>query len=302
MEYVLQTNNLSKIYAGKYVVDHVNMNIKRGDIYGFIGKNGAGKTTLIRMVAGLALPTQGDMRLFGSTQLGEQRKRIGTTIENPALYPSMTARQNLEYYVKLYGIPEKDAVDNILELVGLQGTNKKKSKNFSLGMKQRLAIAIALLGNPDFLMLDEPTNGLDPFGIKQMRELLLELNKKGITILISSHILGELSKIATVYGIINNGVLVEEFNKNELMERCKRCIKIKVDDTRKAITIIEDKLGTVEFDVLPDNIIRLFSHTDKVSEVNKQLVLGDVAVDSIGLVGQDLEGYFVELMEEKNND
>ncbi|WP_455714170.1 ABC transporter ATP-binding protein [Anaerosporobacter sp.] len=302
MEYVLQTNNLSKVYAGKYVVDHVNMNIKRGDIYGFIGKNGAGKTTLIRLIAGLALPTQGDIQLFGSTGLDEQRRRIGTTIENPALYPSMTARQNLEYYVRLYGIPEKDAVDNILELVGLENTNKKKSKNFSLGMKQRLSIAISLLGNPDFLMLDEPTNGLDPFGIKQMRELLLELNKKGITILISSHILGELSKIATVYGIINNGVLVEEFNKNDLEERCKRCIKIKVDDTRKAITIIEDKLSTVEFDVLPDNIIRLFSHTEQVSEVNKQLVLGDVAVESIALAGQDLEGYFVELMEGKDND
>lgn len=302
MEYVLQTNNLTKKYAGKCVVDHVNMNIKRGDIYGFIGKNGAGKTTLIRMVAGLALPTQGDMRLFGSTELNEQRRRIGTTIENPALYPNMTAKQNMEYYVRLYGVPEKDVIDNILELVGLQNTGKKKSKNFSLGMKQRLAIAIALLGNPDFLMLDEPTNGLDPFGIKEMRELLLDLNKKGITILISSHILGELSKIATVYGIINNGVLVEEFNKHELAERCERCIKIKVDDTRKAITIIEEKLGIIEYDVLPDNTIRLFNNTDKVSEVNKQLVLGDIAVESITHVGQDLEGYFVELMEEKNND
>ena len=151
-------------------------------------------------------------------------------------------------------------------------------------------------------MLDEPTNGLDPFGIKEMRELLLELNKKGITILISSHILGELSKIATAYGIINNGVLVDEFNKNELMERCKRCIKIKVDDTKKAIAIIEDKFGTVEYDVLPDDRIRLFSHIDKVSDVNKQLVLGDIAVESIRVVGQDLEGYFVELMEGKNND
>lgn len=302
MEYVLQTNNLTKTYAGKCVVDHVNMNIKRGDIYGFVGKNGAGKTTLIRMVAGLALPTQGDIKLFGSKELSEQRRRIGTTIENPALYPHMTARQNLEYYVRLYGIPEKDVIDNLLKLVGLENTNKKKSKNFSLGMKQRLAIAIALLGNPDFLMLDEPTNGLDPFGIKEMRELLLELNKKGITILISSHILGELSKIATAYGIINNGVLVDEFNKNELMERCKRCIKIKVDDTKKAIAIIEDKFGTVEYDVLPDDRIRLFSHIDKVSEVNKQLVLGDVAVESIRVVGQDLEGYFVELMEGKNND
>ncbi|WP_310603281.1 ABC transporter ATP-binding protein [Anaerosporobacter sp.] len=297
MDYILQTNNLTKIYSKKSVVSNVNMNIKRGDIYGFIGKNGAGKTTLIRMVVGLALPTQGDVELFGSTELNVQRKRIGTTIENPALYPNMTARENLEYYVRLYGVPEKDAIDEMLKLVGLEDTGKKKSKNFSLGMKQRLAIAIALLGNPDFLLLDEPMNGLDPFGIKEMRELLLELNKKGITILISSHILGELSKIATRYGIINNGVLVDEFTKDELAERCRRCIKIKVDDTQRATTIIEEKFGTTEFDVLPDNIIRIFSHVDKVSEVNRQLVLGDVAVERIATAGQDLEGYFVELME-----
>ncbi|WP_167957559.1 ABC transporter ATP-binding protein [Anaerosporobacter faecicola] len=302
MEYILQTNNLTKIYGGKSVVDHVNMTIKKGDIYGFIGKNGAGKTTLIRMVAGLAHPTQGEIKLFESNDLDKQRKRIGTTIENPALYPNMTAKQNLEYYVKLYGIPEKDAVDQVLKLVGLEDTKRKKSKNFSLGMKQRLAIAIALLGNPDFLMLDEPTNGLDPFGIKEMRELLLRLNKQGITILISSHILGELSKIATVYGIINNGILVEEYTKQELEERCKRCLKIKVDDTKKASMILEENFQTVEYDVLPENIIRVFDPIDCSGEINRKLVLSGVTVESISLVGQDLEGYFVELMEGKNHD
>lgn len=300
MEYVLQTENLSKVYSKKTVVNKVSMHIKKGDIYGFIGKNGAGKTTLIRMVAGLAIPAAGDIKLFDSNELGKQRSRIGITVENPALFPNMTAKQNLEYYVRLYGVPEKDAIQNVLKTVGLEDTKRKKSKNFSLGMKQRLAIAISLLGNPDFLMLDEPMNGLDPIGIKDMRELLLDLNKKGITILISSHILGELSKIATVYGIINNGNLVEEFTQEELDSRCRRCIKIKVNDTERAVTIIENELHTTEYDILPENVIRLFNHSEQTGELNRLLIMGGVEVDSIEAVGQDLEGYFLNLMEEEN--
>lgn len=302
MDYVLRTNQLTKRYGGKTVVDNVSMNIRQGDIYGFIGKNGAGKTTLIRMIAGLAKPDSGDLTLFGSTDLDLHRRRIGTTIESPALFPNLTARQNLEYYVRLFGIAEKDCIDRMLEKVNLMNAGKKKSKNFSLGMKQRLAIAIALLGSPDFLMLDEPTNGLDPFGIKEMRELFISLQKQGITILISSHILGELSKIATSYGIINNGILVDEFTKEELEDRCKRCLKIEVDDVKKASLVLENVIQTSDYDVLPDNTIRLFGHLHDTGMVNTQLVMNGVTVITSSLVGQDLEGYFLELMEVGKHD
>ena len=223
MDYVLQTYDLTKNFRNKPAVNKVNMNVKKGEIYGFIGKNGAGKTTLIRMVAGLAKPTEGSIKLFNSNNLDEQRVKTGTLIENPAIYPNLTAKQNLYYYCRLLGIDPSATIDSTLALVGLSDTGKKKAKNFSLGMKQRLAIAIALLGDPEFLMLDEPINGLDPSGIREVRELVLRLNKeRNITILISSHILGELSKIATCYGIINNGILVDEFSKEELEERCSR--------------------------------------------------------------------------------
>lgn len=212
MDYVLKTEHLTKVYGKQKALNQVSMRVKKGAIYGFIGKNGAGKTTFMKMVAGLAPQTEGTIELFGSKDLENQRKRIGSLIENPGVYANMTARENLEVIRRSFGIPEKQTVDDTLAFVGLAGNNKKKVKNFSMGMKQRLGLAISLLGNPDFLILDEPMNGLDPEGIKEIRELLLKLNReRGITILISSHILGELSKMATHYGIIKDGILVEEF-------------------------------------------------------------------------------------------
>lgn len=222
METILRTNHITKRYGHQAVVNNLSMTIHRGDIYGFIGKNGAGKTTLIRMITGLAKPSDGNILLFGSPQLLDGRSKIGTVIESPALYPGMTARQNLIAQCKLQGIADLSQADEILQLVGLDDTGRKKAKNFSLGMRQRLAIAIALIGNPEFLILDEPTNGLDPEGIKEIRELIVKLNKeRKITVLISSHILGELSKFATRYGIIHHGQLIDEFSEQELWERCK---------------------------------------------------------------------------------
>lgn len=221
MSVVLRTNQLTKCYNGRPVVDHLSMTIHKGDIYGFIGKNGAGKTTLIRMIAGLAAPTSGNALLFGSADLRKGRKRIGTVIESPALYPGMTAKENLLVHYRLQGIRDTSRADAILTLTGLKDAGRKKARDFSLGMRQRLAIAIALIGNPRFLILDEPTNGLDPEGIKEIRDLLLRLNHDlQITVLISSHILSELSKFATRYGIIHQGRLIDEFTEEQLIRRC----------------------------------------------------------------------------------
>ena len=297
MEYVLKTENITKVYGQHKVVNRVSMHVKKGAIYGFIGKNGAGKTTFMRMVAGLAAPTEGTMELFGSTELEKQRKRIGTLIENPGVYANMTARENLEVIRKNFGITEKQAVDDMLEFVGLSDTNKKKVKNFSMGMKQRLGIAISLFCNPDFLILDEPINGLDPEGIKEIRELLLKLNReKGITILISSHILGELSKIATHYGIIREGVLVEEFPASDLEDRCRRCHKLIVDNTELAANILENKLHINNFDVPKQGVIRVFDHFETREQINREFIINGVNIKESYLSGQDLEGYFMELL------
>ena len=218
---ILKTNHLTKRYGHRAVVENLSMPIYKGDIYGFIGTNGAGKTTLIRMVTGLAAPSDGSIQLFGSGSLLEGRRRIGTVIEAPAFYPGMTARENIVAFSKLQGLHDFSHTEDLLELVGLTHTGKKKCRNFSLGMKQRLAIAIALIGDPELLILDEPTNGLDPEGMKEVRDLILKLNQeKGITVLVSSHILGELSKFATRYGIIHHGKLIEEFTEEDLWRRC----------------------------------------------------------------------------------
>lgn len=294
MDYVLQTMGLSKHYGGKYALNNVSINIRKGDIYGIIGRNGAGKTTLIRLIAGLMRSDGGSLRLFESDDLSLQRSRMGTVIEYPSLYPNMSAEENLEFYRRLYGIDDEKAVGETLKTVGLS-TGKKKTKNFSLGMKQRLGIAIAIMGNPDFLILDEPLNGLDPTGIKEIRELILSLNREqGITVLISSHILGELSKMATAYGILRDGSLIEEFTAEDLSSRCRRSLKIAVDNPEKASLILENDLGTTNFDVLPGGVIRLFDYIDRAGYVNRTLVNNDISVEMLCPVGQDLEGYFME--------
>lgn len=301
-EYVLKTENLTKTYGKKKVVNAVSMNVKKGDIYGLIGKNGAGKTTFMRMIAGLAAPTAGKMELFGSTEVELQRKRIGTLIEETGVYPNMTAEENLEIVRRSLGITEKEIVKDMLTFVGLAEAGRKKVKNFSMGMKQRLGIAVSLLRNPDFLILDEPINGLDPAGIKEIRDLLLKLNReRQITILISSHILGELSKIATRYGIIRDGSLIEEFSAKELEERCKRCQKIVVDDVVLASNILEEKCGIYNYDILEHNVIRIFENLEEVADVNRALVTGGVALKESYLAGQDLEGYFMDLLGDVSN-
>lgn len=299
MEYVLKTDSLTKIYGHSKVVNAVSMHVEKGSIYGFIGKNGAGKTTFMRMAAGLASPSAGSMTLFGSSNLEKQRIRIGTLIESPGLYAGMTAQENLETIRLSLGIPDRNRTKELLELTGLSDTGKKKTKHFSMGMKQRLGIAIALLRNPDFLILDEPINGLDPAGIKEVRDLLLRLNReKQITILISSHILGELSKIATHYGIIRNGCLIQEIDTSELEQNCRRCLKIIVDHPQQAAGILERTLNIHNYDVPQPDMLRIFEVLENSAEINRVLIQNGVSLKESYLAGQDLEGYFMELLNE----
>lgn len=296
MEYVLKTEKLTKSFKGKKVVNEVSIGIEKKDIYGFIGRNGAGKSTFMKMVCGMLIPTSGEIELFGLKELKLERKRIGCVIENPAFYPTMTARENMIYYNKLMGQDETQ-IERLLDFVGLSIRDNKKTKLYSLGMKQRLAIAISLIGNSDFLILDEPTNGLDPTGIKEMRELLLRLNQeKNITILISSHILGELSKLATRYGIIENGTLVEEFSAKELEVKCMKYIKLKVDNVKSAEKILLTHFNPINYKIVNSNEINIYNNIERISEINKILNINDVDVKAISTKGQDLEEYFVSKM------
>ena len=295
-EYILKTTNLSKRYKKDFAVNNLNISIKRGEIYGFIGENGAGKTTFIRMITGLVYPTSGEIKLFSKEEgdeLGNVRKRIGALIERPAFYPYMTAYENLEAFRIEKGIPGKECIDKTLNSVGLYEDKNKKLKNFSLGMKQKLALAIALLGDPEFLILDEPINGLDPMGIKEVRELLKKLNKeKNITMLISSHILGELYQLATCYGIIHKGKLMEQITLKELDEKCKRNLSIKVDDVNKAAAILETELSTNNFKVLPDGTIKLYDYVDNSRLVSSTLTKQNIIIDQIMPNESNLEEYF----------
>lgn len=299
-EYILRTINLSKKYKDKLIVDNVNMNIRRGDIYGFIGENGAGKTSVIRLITGLVKITSGNIILFNSDReenIKTQRKRIGSLIESPALYPEMTAYQNLEAIRLQRGISGKEEIDRVLDLVNLKNTKNKKVKNFSLGMKQKLAIAIALLGDPEFLILDEPINGLDPVSIVEIRELLKKINKdKDTTILISSHILKELNQLATTYGVISNGKLIDEFSSQDLEQRCKLSLDIKVDDINRAVIIIEEQLNTNNFKVIKDNTIKLFDYINQPGKVSSVLVKNNIEIQQIMTNGEDLEDYYVNLI------
>ena len=304
-ENVLVTRNLSKKYGDKYVVDKVKLTVNKGDIYGLIGKNGAGKTTIIRMALSLANITDGEVELFGKTSEKDRIKvhsKIGCLVESPCFYPYLSAKENLEYYRIQRGIVGKECVDEALKLVGLEDVGKKKFKGFSLGMKQRLGIALAIMGNPDLLILDEPINGLDPMGIKEIRQLLINLNRvKNITILISSHILGELSQLATCYGFINDGKLVEEISAEKLAEKCKHCLAIKVDNAEKAAIILEEKLNCNKYEVLNNNLINVYEYLEEPFIVNKELLNGGVMVSSLDKVGSSLEDYFINLIGGEKN-
>ena len=294
---ILNTKNLTKTYKKKNAVSNLNMSINKGDIYGFIGKNGAGKTTTIKMIVGLAAPTSGEITLFESKSLNQGRRKIGTVIEAPAFVPNLTARQNMLIQWKLLGNKNPAIIDEMLNLEGLDYVGKKKVKNFSLGMKQRLGIAMTLMGEPEFLVLDEPTNGLDPKGIVEVRELLQKLNEeRGLTILISSHILSELAKLATRIGIIDDGVLLEEFSIDELDERCKSKLVVLVDDTEKAKDILAEQLNLKDYKVIDANTIEIYDKGVDSGTINTTLAKNDVVVNSISTSHADLEEYFLNVI------
>lgn len=293
MDLIVETNLLTKRFPKKLAVDKVSMHIRPGEIYGFIGKNGAGKTTTMKMILGLLKPSEGEIKLWGETNLDVQRKRIGSLIEAPGIYKGSTAIENMRRVAILSGGKE-DEIEEILKLVGLGDVGKRNAGAFSLGMKQRLGIAFALLGHPELLVLDEPINGLDPAGIKELRDLFLRLNKeRGITILISSHILDELAKITTRYGIVNDGKLVEEVDSDALMERCKNKLSIVCNDPKKAMKILKDNSLLGEHSAQGNQIL-LFSHLDESAKINRLLVESGIEVKELAASGNGFEDYFIE--------
>ena len=293
MEYVIETKNLSKKFPNKLAVNQVNVHVQKGDIYGLIGKNGAGKTTTMRMILGTLFPTSGEILLFGNDNLSQARKRIGSLIEAPGLYRGCTAYENMKRFSILYGGTDEEIKD-ILDFVGLGNVGKKKAGQFSLGMKQRLGIALSLLGNPELLILDEPINGLDPAGIKEIRDLIIKLNQeRGVTFLISSHLLDELGKIATRYGIINNGELVDEISAYELQERCKTCLIIGVDDISNAEALLKKAKLLDNYQISEDKIM-VYSHLEDPSLFNEILVKGGVKVNQLTFSANAFEEYFIE--------
>lgn len=289
-EYYLQTRMLSKKYGQTYAVNKVNLHVKQGDIYGLIGPNGAGKTTLMKMIGGFAAPTEGEVQLFSEE---DRQRRTGTLIENPGLYGNMNAFENMKLKAIAMGVYRKEDIMEILELVGLSRDLKKKTSKFSLGMKQRLGIGLALIGHPDFLILDEPINGLDPQGITEIRELILELNRKdNMTIMISSHILEELGKVATAFGIIANGELVMELSQSELKEKCEEKVEIVTSDSGAVATTIEN-MGIKRYSAISTDTVYAYGCTQWVDEITKQLVNNGISVHQIRVSGTSLEEFFL---------
>lgn len=299
MEYILRTHNLTKEFKKFSAVSNVNMNIKQGDIYGFLGENGAGKTTTIRMIMGLMKANSGEIELFSQMQSRKNRelyKRIGSIIEYPGFYPNLTAQENLEIHRRMMGVQDKESIKNSLKISGIEEVKDKKVKEFSLGMKQRLGIARAILHNPEFLILDEPVNGLDPSGIKEIRELILDLrNKRGITFLISSHILSEIQQMATKIGIIHKGKLLEEIDYDELQKRNRHYINIKVNDDKKTAFILEQKLKIKDYVIWEKNNLRVYENLQEAAQINNILVSNDINVDELCIRADSLEDYFLKL-------
>ena len=298
MEYVLTTQNLSKSYSKFQALDHFTMHVPKGAIYGFVGRNGAGKTTLIRLVCGLQSPTAGSYSIYGidykDKRISKSRRRMGAVVETPAIYMDMTAAENLKQQYLLLGMPSYEGIDDLLALVGLENTGKKKARNFSLGMKQRLGIAIALAGDPDFLVLDEPVNGLDPQGIIEIRELILKLNReRGITVLISSHILDELSRLATHYGFIDKGRMVKEMSAAELEAACRKCMRVEVSQTAALSRVLEG-VG-VEYKILSDTTADIYAKLN-ISELTHALDGVDCELIALTERDESLESFFMELI------
>ncbi len=298
MEYVLETQNLSKRYRTFKALNHLSMRVEKGAIYGFVGKNGAGKTTLIRIICGLQRPTDGHYALYGkehtSNDIGASRRRMGAIVETPSIYQDMTAEENLKAQYRVLGRPSFEGIDGLLELVGLRGTGKKKARHFSLGMRQRLGIAVALTGDPDFLVLDEPVNGLDPQGIVQMRELILKLNREHhITVLISSHILDELSRLATHYGFIDSGRIVKEISAEELERSCRRCMNLTVSDIHAFVRTL-DEIG-LDYAVTSANEADVFGEWN-ITELTRALDKENCTIQNMVARDESLESYYINLL------
>ncbi len=299
---LITTNELCKSYSKKLVIDHVNMHIPESSIYGFVGENGSGKTTIMRLLTGLAEPTSGTYELFGlknnDPRIYEKRKNISAIVETTSLVPTLTAKQNIRYYELYTGITLTEADrDALLSKVHLENVNNKKVRNFSLGMRQRLGIALALVNNPKLMFLDEPMNGLDPEGIAELRDLLIELNQKdGITVLISSHILSELEKIATCYGFISHGKLLEEITAQELKERCRKSLMVKVDNIEKAEKVIKE-LGSLDYKVSPNGEIKIYDNL-KIKDVMAGLDAAGINLLGINSSEESVEDYYLNLVKE----
>lgn len=297
---MLEIKDLSKAYKEQTALNHVNLRLEKGRIYGLIGKNGAGKTTLMRMIAGLGFPTAGTIELFGKKnrkELEAAGKRIGSLIEQPGLVGGMTAKENIHLQCLMKGIPNYEIEDELLKLVGLADTGKKKVRNFSLGMKQRLGIANILTGNPDLLMLDEPTNGLDPSGVIEMRSLLKKLQEyENKTILISSHNLPELYQVATDYIIIHNGEIKETITHEELEERCRCYISLESTDVNRLTAVLEKELKTSQFKVMPDHSVSLYAFLNEREKVGQVLFDHGVVITKFAVVETSLEEYFMSVI------
>ena len=299
MPYVVQTNKLTKTIGEKNLVTNVSMHVKKGEIYGFLGPNGAGKTTVMKLLTNLWKPTEGSIELFGEKLTStsyEVLKRMGGMIEFPTFYEHLSGRENLALHCEYMGYYNTGSIENAMELLGLNNTGKKSVREYSLGMKQRLGLARAVLCKPELLILDEPTNGLDPAGIKQIRDLLRMLcTEYDITIIVSSHILSEIESIADTIGVINRGVLVQEIAMQEITERSLAYIELNVVDTRKASYVLSDKIGLDNFKIVEDRIIRIYDGNISAQELSKTLALHDVEMTAIGTKSESLEEYFLKL-------
>lgn len=301
MEYIMETHDLCKSYKGRTVVNAVNIHVKKGEIYGFVGPNGAGKSTVMKMILNLIQPDAGEVRLFGekvTDRSYESFKRVGSIIENPYFYDKMTARQNLELHCEYMGFPNKNRIDEVLQMVDLQNVEGKQICHYSLGMKQRLAIARAILARPEFLILDEPINALDPEGIREMRNLFRRLNQEaGTTIFISSHILSEVDLIADRIGIIQHGKLLTELSIEEIHKHQTEYISLQVDDVARAATVLE-RMGITNFTVLDKAFLRIYGTDIAGKDLSKALVENGVGLESLGRKQDTLEDYFFQLTEE----
>lgn len=305
MEYILETYNLEKKYQNFKALSNLSIHVEKGSIYGLIGKNGSGKTTFMRLICGLQKPSNGSYKIYGipneDKKIIEMRKKIGAIIESPSAYLDMTAEENLKEQYKIIGLPfNLDKLNEILKLVGLDKVGKKKVKKFSLGMKQRLGIAIALIGNPNFLILDEPINGLDPEGIIEIRELILRLNReKGITFLISSHYLDELSKIATHYGFLNNGKIIQEISSDKLKENCKKRLEMNVSNMKECIKYLEE--NNISYEVLSEHLINIYSKVN-ITEIMIALSQRNCIINEFHEKEETLEDYYINLIGGINNE